>query len=61
MTYWTIAVELPGNPIPLELCRVLSVDALTAIVGALAMGEETRPITIRQFAVPDDPAPQPPF
>lgn len=55
MDSWTIRVCLDGNPIPLDLCRCISIDAVGAIVEALCRSKDTRPIVIVRD--PDQPAP----
>lgn len=46
---WTIEVLLDGCPLPYEVCRCSTPNAVAAIVLALCHGDDMRPITIRRI------------
>lgn len=49
---WSIEVQLDGSPMPLELCRCVTVESVAAIVTALCRSTETRPFTVRRISPP---------
>lgn len=46
---WAVEVMLDGCPIPYEVCRCSTPNAVAAIVLALCHGDGMRPITIRRI------------
>ena len=60
---WIIEVELVGNPLPGELCRPLTADAVAEVVRVLCRVGYERPIRISLApeAPPPVPAAPPPF
>lgn len=52
MATYLVQVDLPANPIPMDLCRCLTVDSLAAILRALE-GSQSYP-AVRVIVQPDD-------
>lgn len=54
-----IEVTLDDNPVRLQLCRCLTVQSVTAVLGTLLSARETRPITVRRDPLWPEPSTEP--
>lgn len=61
MYTYDVLLSLPGNPLPLALCRCLTPQIACTVLQALESGGCDYPVAVVRQRRPDPPAPDNPF